>query len=175
MLPEGFVLMFDNYHEINGNSAFHNVLNEALMRIPASGNVMVISRTEPPGIFSRLREDSVLAVVSNEEIKFTPDETGALIKLRSGNGHNRETVEKLHNWTDGWAAGLVLMLEQHKMGVEAVGKGGLKDYQSIFDYFSAEIFDKTDPSAQDFLLRASFFSVHDREDGESDGGETIIR
>jgi DNA-binding SARP family transcriptional activator len=157
MLPEGFILVFDNYHEINGSPLFHNVVNEALTRVPEHGNVIVISRTEPPAVFSRLKANSMLEVVDNEKIKFTPEETGALVKLRSGKDNNLEAVTRLHNSTDGWIAGIVLMLEQHKMGIEAAEKGGLKDYQSIFDYFSAEIFDKMDPSTQDFLLRTSFF------------------
>ncbi len=157
MLPEGFVLVFDNYHEVEDNPLFHFIMSEALMRIPEYGNVIVISRTEPPGIFSRLRANSIMEIVDNEMLKFTPEETSALIKLHSGKDHNNEAVTRLHNWTDGWAAGIVLMLEQHNMGLDAAEKGGLKDYQSIFDYFSAEIFDRLEPKTRDFLLRTSFF------------------
>ncbi len=157
MLPEGFVLVFDNYHEINGNPVFHNVVNEVLSRVPEHGNVIVISRTEPPGIFSRLRANSMMEIIDNELMKFTPEETNGIVQIRSGKKLGSEVIERLHNLADGWAAGIVLMLEQNNLELEAVEKGGLKDYQSIFDYFSAEIFDKMEPSTQDFLLRTSFF------------------
>ena len=157
MLPEGFVLVFDNYHEINGNPLFHTVMQEALMRVPERGNVLVISRAEPPDTFSRLRANSLMEIVRNETIRFTPEETADLIRLRSGENHSQETVKKLHDLTDGWAVGIILMLEQDNARLDAASRGKFKDHQTIIDYLSAEIFDRLDPAVQDFLLRTSLF------------------
>ncbi|MCL4479051.1 MAG: hypothetical protein M1381_08155 [Deltaproteobacteria bacterium] len=157
MLPKGFVLVFDNYHEVNANPLFHTIMHEALMKVPEYGNVILISRTEPPDTFSRMRANSMMEIIGNEQIRFTPEETGELIRLRSGESHTHETVNKLHDWTDGWAAGIILMLEQDKARLDANSQNGFKDYQAIFDYFSAEIFDRLEPAMQDFLLKTSFF------------------
>ena len=157
MLPKGFVLVFDNYHEVNANPLFHTIMHEALMRVPGHGNVILISRTEPPDLFSSLEANSMMEIVGNEMIKFTPGETQELIKLRSGNGHNKEMVNRLHDWTDGWAAGIILMLERNKEKLDSASQEDFKDNQAIFDYFSAEIFEKMKSADQDFLLKTCLF------------------
>ena len=157
MLPEGFVLVFDNYHEVNSNPLFHTIMHEALMKVPEHGNVLLISRTEPPDTFSRMRANSMMEIIGNEQLRFTPEETGELIRLRSGTSYTHETVKKLCDWTGGWAAGIVLMLEQDNAKVESASQDSFKDYQAIFDYFSAEIFDQLAPDMRDFLLKTSLF------------------
>ncbi|MGC8580299.1 MAG: BTAD domain-containing putative transcriptional regulator [bacterium] len=158
MLPKGFALVFDNYHEVNSNPLFHTIMHEALITVPEHGNVILISRTEPPDTFSRLRANSMMEVINNEMIKFTPEETHELIRLRSSENHTPDIIKKLHDWTDGWAAGIVLMLEQHKGGLDAISDRDFKDYQAIFDYFSAEIFDRLTSEMKEFLLKTSLFS-----------------
>ncbi|MGB9736255.1 MAG: BTAD domain-containing putative transcriptional regulator [bacterium] len=158
MLPKGFALVFDNYHEVNSNPLFHTIMHEALITVPEHGNVILISRTEPPDTFSRLRANSMMEVINNEMIKFTPEETHELIRLRSSENHTPDIIKKLHDWTDGWAAGIVLMLEQHKGSLDAISDRDFKDYQAIFDYFSAEIFDRLTSEMKEFLLKTSLFS-----------------
>ena len=157
MLPAGFVLVFDNYHEINGNPLFHTIMQEALMRVPEYGNVIVISRGEPPDTFSRLRANSMMEIVRSESIRFTPEETGDLMRLRSGENYPHETAKKLHDLTDGWAAGIILVLGQDNARLDAASPGRFKNYQAIIDYFSAEIFDRLEPNIQNYLLRTSLF------------------
>ncbi len=158
MLPKGFVLVFDNYHEVNSNPLFHTIMHEGLMKVPGHGNVILISRTEPPDTFSRMRANSMMEIIGNEHIKFTPEETGELIRLRSGESHTHDTVKRLYDLTDGWAAGIVLMLEQDNAKLDSASQDSFKDYQAIFDYFSAEIFERLTLEMQDFLLKTSLFS-----------------
>ncbi len=176
ILPKGFVLVFDNYHLVNPNPLFHTIMYEALIRVPDHSNVVLVSRTEPPDTFSRLRANSMMEVVDHAMIKFTPEETGELIRLRSGESHTYDTVKRLYDLTDGWAAGIILMLEQYKDRLDVVSQGDFKDYQAIFDYFSAEIFDRLTPDMQDFLMKTSLFSymtedmanrITKRDDAES--------
>ena len=157
MLPKGFVLVFDNYHEVDSNPLFHSIMQEALMKAPDHGNIIVISRTEPPDTFSRIRANSMMDIIGNEQIRFTPEETGELIRLRSGESYTHETVKKLHDLTDGWAAGVILMLERDKEKLDVASQKEFKDNQDIFDYFTAEIFDRLAPDMQNFLLKTCLF------------------
>ncbi len=157
MLPKGFVLVFDNYHEVNSNPLFHTIMHEALLKAPDHSNIIMISRTEPPDTFSRIRANSMMEIIGNEQIRFTPEETGELIKLRSGESYTHETVKKLYDWTGGWAAGVILMLERDKEKLDVASQVEFKDNQDIFDYFSAEIFDRLAPDMQNFLLKTCLF------------------
>ncbi len=157
MLPRGFVLVFDNYHEINQSPLFHTIMSEALMRVPERGTVILISRSEPHPVYTRLRANSLMEVIDRDSIKFTPEETRELIRMRSGNVQDRQLMERLYQWTDGWAAGIMLMLTKDSQGLKTEAHSGSKDYQAIFDYFSSEIFQRLGPDIQDFLLKTCFF------------------
>lgn len=70
---------------------------------------------------------------------------------------SRETIQHLHATTDGWAAGLVLMLEGVKRGIEPQLLGRLTP-EEIFDYFAKELFDRTEKEVQEFFLKTAFLS-----------------
>ncbi|MEW6187706.1 MAG: hypothetical protein AB1585_18400, partial [Thermodesulfobacteriota bacterium] len=65
-----------------------------------------------------------------------------------------EVIDQLHRTTDGWVAGLVLILESMKRGVEPQTIQKMAP-QEIIDYFGKEFFNKTDKTAQDFLLKTA--------------------
>ncbi len=157
MLPRHFILVFDNYHEIGQDAFLHRLVSETIMRMPQQGNIILISRTEPPEPFSMLITKSMMGIIGNESIKFTPEETAMLVRRLSGKNQGKETIQRLQHWTDGWAAGIILMLEQHKKQLEMPTRDSFSSRESIFSYFSAEVFDRINPEIRDFLMRTSFF------------------
>jgi DNA-binding SARP family transcriptional activator len=82
-------------------------------------------------------------------------ESVGLVRLRAKQKQSKEAIKDLHNMTSGWAAGLVLMLESVRRGIEPKILGNLTP-EEIFDYFGKEIFDKTDKKIQDFFLKTAF-------------------
>lgn len=157
MLPERFVLVFDNFHEINSSPVFHTIIREAAERIPEHRNIVLISRTDPPAAFIRMRANSEMEVIDNEALKFTTAEIRRLEHLHHRRGPGEKEIQELYNWTDGWAAGIVLLLGPYRVFEKPAARGGRIDRQAVFDYFSSEIFNRLDPAIQDFLLRTSFF------------------
>lgn len=157
MLPGQFVLAFDNYHEINSNPVFHTIIHAVLMNVPEHVNIIVISREPPPPALIRLRANSTMELIDNELIKFTPEEVQRLIHLRLGIDAAKETTKQLHSYTDGWAAGIVLMLEQNKQHEKLIAWEDLKNKQALFNYFSTEIFNRIQTKTRNFMLRTSFF------------------
>ncbi|MEW6184813.1 MAG: BTAD domain-containing putative transcriptional regulator, partial [Thermodesulfobacteriota bacterium] len=65
-----------------------------------------------------------------------------------------EVIDQLHRTTDGWVAGLVLILESMKRGVEPQTIQKMAP-QEIIDYFGNEFFNKTEKTIQDFLLKTA--------------------
>jgi DNA-binding SARP family transcriptional activator len=151
----GFVLVFDNYQEVPSESPLHNVILNGMSRIPAWINVILISRTEPPPDFIRLRANHQMEVVGWDELRLTFEESAGMALLRSKQRLSRETVKILNEMVDGWAAGLVLMLEGMKRGIEPQELQKLAP-EEIFDYFGKELFDKTDNQIQEFFLKTAF-------------------
>jgi DNA-binding SARP family transcriptional activator len=152
-LPSPLVLVLDNYQETPLHSRLHEVLTEGLAGLPPGGRAIVISRHEPPDAFARLRLDGALRVVGADELHLTPRESAGIIRLRE-RACPPGLVRRLHDRADGWVAGLVLLLEEVG-AAEGDSAAGLSP-EAVFGYFAAEIFRKTDPQAQDFLLQTAF-------------------
>jgi LuxR family maltose regulon positive regulatory protein len=149
------VLVFDNYHEVPSDSPFHEVMLHAISRIPEGLNLIFISRGEPPPALIRLRANNLINILEWDELRLTPEESNAIVRLRTEQKMSRGTIQHLHNITDGWAAGLVLILEGTKRGIEPQLLGKLTP-EEIIDYFGKEIFDKTDKEIQEFILKTCF-------------------
>ena len=148
-------LIFDNYQEVPPNSSLHEIILNSLSRVPEGINIILISRTEPPPALIRSRANNLISILGWEELRLTLAESVGLVRLRAKQKQSKEAIKHLHNMTSGWAAGLVLMLESVRRGIEPKILGNLTP-EEIFDYFGKEIFDKTDKKIQDFFLKTAF-------------------
>lgn len=149
----GAVVVFDNYQDASG-PAFHDMTAEALEVVPEGTNVIVISRTEPPARLSRLRAGRKMRVIGWDEVRFSIDETQRMLE-GDGCSLSNEALGRLQSRTDGWAAGLVLIMEKAKSGGFESGVE-LKTQGEMFDYFASEVFSKTEGAIKDLLLKTSF-------------------
>ncbi|HWM44540.1 MAG TPA: hypothetical protein VNP36_19030 [Burkholderiales bacterium] len=150
-LKAPFAVVFDGYHAVPASSQLHEVMRVALETLPPGGRVLVISRGDPPAALTRLRANQALSVIGWEELRLTRDETGA-IAARRRPGFTTEAVDALYVRTQGWAAGLVLMLEQGKVSEPP----GSSSRQLVFDYLAGEIFQKSDARTQQLLLHTAY-------------------
>jgi len=150
-LKAPFVLVFDGYHAVPASSQLHEVMRVALEALPPGGRVVIVSRGDPPATLTRLRANQALSVIGWEELCLTREEAGA-IAARRRPGFSAEAVDALYARTQGWAAGLVLMLEQGKIS----DPPGSSSRQLVFDYLAGEIFQKSDARTQQFLLHTAY-------------------
>ncbi|NWG04641.1 MAG: hypothetical protein HXY44_17450 [Syntrophaceae bacterium] len=147
-------LIFDNYHEAPTDSFFHEIILNGLSRVPEGMNMILISRSEPPPAFIRLRANHQMEVIGWDELRFTFEESVGMVRLRSKQKLSRETVKHLNEMAHGWAAGLVLMLESLRRGIQPQ-LPGKHTSDEILDYFGTELFDKTDKELQEFFLKTA--------------------
>jgi DNA-binding SARP family transcriptional activator len=152
-LPQGSLLVFDNYHEIAPASPLHAMLNAACPEIPEGGNILVISRAQPPAVFSRARVSGTLETLEWEDLRLTADETAAVVARRGK--LDPTAVTAIHAQSGGWVAGVRLLLERGHADT-SVTLARPEALESAFDYFASEIFDSAPESLQRFLLRTAF-------------------
>ncbi len=153
-LKTPFILVIDNYQDVPVDSALHERLCEGLSRVPEGISIVIISRVDPPPAFARLRANGLIAPLTWQEVRFSLDETRALAWSKYAK-FSEADVDVLHARTEGWAAGLVLLMER---GLEAESNLRLDENLSreeIFDYFAREVFQKTDKDSQQLLLSTS--------------------
>jgi ATP/maltotriose-dependent transcriptional regulator MalT/DNA-binding SARP family transcriptional activator len=151
-----FVLVFDNYQDVPPDSGFHAAIQEALSIMPKGITVILISRSEPPQPFVRVRANSRIFILGWKEMRFTLDESREIVKRRGQSALPEETLAQVYAKADGWAAGLVLMTEAFKATGIGPQATGISTPRELFDYFAGEVIDKLDSETRDFLLNTSF-------------------
>ena len=149
-LKPPFAVVFDGYHEVPASSQLHEVLRIALEALPPGGRILIVSRGDPPASMARLRAHQTLSVLGWEELRLTREEAGSIVAQRQL-ALAAEAVDALYARTQGWAAGLVLMLAQARVAGAIAEAPGLPTRQLVFDYIAGEIFHKADVRAQQIL------------------------
>lgn len=111
-----FALALDDYQEVPEGSGFHEVLREGLYAVPDGVRVLVMSRGAPPPALARLQASSGVCHVGWQDLRFTPDEVMALVAAREGRRLCQASLTALFQRTEGWAAGVVLLLARLRLG-----------------------------------------------------------
>src|SRR5947207_11341045 len=107
-------LVLDSLHRVPPESSLHAVLEAAFSQIPKHCCVLVTSRSEPPASFARLRVTGEMVCIGAESLHFDANELAEFAKVR-GHPLAGEGVSQLFQRTQGWAAGIVLMLEHAQL------------------------------------------------------------
>jgi ATP/maltotriose-dependent transcriptional regulator MalT len=154
-LEAPFAVVLDGYHEIPASSPLHEVMRIGLQQLPSGVRVIVVSRGDPPASLARLRANRTLRALGWDELRLTRDESRLLVARRRPE-LSREAAAALYARTEGWAAGLVLMLEQAKVSGRIAEPPGLASRKLVFDYLAGEILEKSDARTQRFLLRTAY-------------------
>ncbi|MGA2651342.1 MAG: BTAD domain-containing putative transcriptional regulator [Terracidiphilus sp.] len=156
------VLIFDNYQTVPVDSPLHQVMAAGFSVLPENVNVIVISRGEPGPHFIRFRANSQMDLMGWDQIRFTLAELKEVVSRKlSGTllDMDAATLERLHAKSDGWIAGIVLMLHTILTdGFDAAWEGESAT-SGVFDYFASELLAEASEEVRTFLLKSSFSPV----------------
>lgn len=157
-IKQPFAVVFDNAHEVSELSLIHEILATGIDEVPKGISVIIVSRKAPPSQYSRLRVNGNLKTIGWSDLRLTSEESRQIVKTKAGKSFSDDDLNLIYQRTDGWVAGLVLL-------VESAGKSGLDRHDldrltpdAIFPYFASEIFYKTEIDTQTFLMKTSFLA-----------------
>jgi ATP/maltotriose-dependent transcriptional regulator MalT/DNA-binding SARP family transcriptional activator len=173
-----FALVFDNLHSAPADGALYRALEAGISQVPKQGCIIVASRNEPPATLARYRVTGELLCVGGDELRIEPGELGEIARTR-GQELDPGAVAQLHERTQGWAAGLVLMLEHAKLSGRIARLPGDAPPQAVFDYLAGEIFESFEPSAREILLRIACLPrvtarVAEAVSGQASAGRLLV-
>ena len=150
-----FAVVIDNYQEVASDARLHEVVRDSLDQLPRGANVIVISRNDPPPTFARLRVNGMMTFLGWNELRLTLDEAQGVVARGGRKKLTADALRSLHERTQGWIAGLVLMADQ--LDSEYTDEPPqLAAPQLLFDYFAGEVFQKMDARTQKMLLQSAF-------------------
>lgn len=176
-LRSPFVLVLDNYQDVSTQSAFHGVVLDAVAELPPDGCIVVISRGEPPPEMVRLRANRALQLLDWEDLRLTRSESDAIVSLW-GRTLPETGLAELYNKTEGWAAGLVLLLEHSLANGNIDLMPSSRAPQVVFDYLAGEIFQRFDERTRRLLIKTAFVpemtdGMAENITGDSGAGEIL--
>jgi len=154
--PDQVALVLDDYHLIQA-AAVHDSLTVLLERLPVQLRLVLAGRTDPPLPLARLRARGQLVELRERELRFTPQETAALLGEAVGLDLPEAAAAALAARTEGWAAGLqlaVLSLQGHgdPVGFVASFSGS---HRHVLDYLTEEVLARQPEPLVAFLLETS--------------------
>ena len=149
-------VVFDNLQEVPSDATIIQMLPLLAEQIPSDVQIIVVSRGDPPPTLGRWIAADQLVVFSAEDLKLSRSETEEVIAAAGIGpvGKRPRSAEELYTLSQGWAAGLALLL---RLGAEGgtCADDGIPGSQAVFDYLASEVFSRLDDTLQEFLLETS--------------------
>jgi LuxR family transcriptional regulator, maltose regulon positive regulatory protein len=176
-LQRPLLLVIDDLHELC--PASRRQLESFFSLAPPRLRFALATRSDLPAGLHRLRLEGEVNELRADDLRFSIDEARALFQA-AGVSLSKETLEGLHERTEGWAAGLrlaALSLADHPdpdgFATEFHGSE-----RTVADYLLAEVLDHQPESVRRLLLRTSLLErvtapLADLLTGDSGGGRVL--
>ena len=156
-------LVIDDLHELTSAEALTQ-LTRLLEKLPQHVHAILATRRDLPLRLHKLRLAGELAEIRAADLRFTERETRQFLEA-SGIALSEAGVARLHQRTEGWAAGLRLAAmslasspDPERFVAEFSGSS-----RTVAEYLLAEMLDCQPPGVQQLLLRTALL---DRVNGE---------
>lgn len=176
-LQESVVLVLDDFHVLT-DPQVHDLLARLIETLPPEMHLVLSGRADPPWPMARLRAAGSLAEIRAGDLRFTRDETAALLNDKLGLDLSAEDLASLEGRTEGWVAGLHLAALSLRHAPDRHGfiQAFAGSDRFVLDYLMEEVLAQQPPEVESFLLKTSLLDrfnaglcdhVTRRDDGES--------
>jgi LuxR family transcriptional regulator, maltose regulon positive regulatory protein len=152
-LSEQLVLVLDDYHAIE-DERIHGGMAWLIEHLPGSLRIVMTSRVEPPLRIGTLRARGQLNEIDAAQLRFSLSEAESMFNDVHGLGLTPETVRRLHDRTEGWAAGLYLAVlsMRGREDASAFVASFTGSDRRVVDYLAAEVLAEQPEAELNFLL-----------------------
>lgn len=172
-LPQRFVLILDNYEQIN-EPTVHSALNYLLRRLPPQARVVVSTTQDPPLSLTKMRAHGLATILRAETLAFDELESSAFLDKVAGLTLPAAQRIALHRYTEGWPAGLCLLTQDlHAISHEAAriqlieslndGHEPPALWPAVEAYLREELFNGLPRHLRTFLMQSSILSTLNAE------------
>ena len=146
-------LVLDDYHAIY-DERIHEGMASLLEHLPNPLRVVITSRAEPPLGIGTLRARGQLNEVDAARLRFSRSEAESLLNEIHDLGLPAEMVGRLHERTEGWAAGLYLAVlsMRGREDVSSFMESFAGSDRRVVDYLGAEVLAEQPDDEVAFLL-----------------------
>ncbi|HVU70685.1 MAG TPA: LuxR C-terminal-related transcriptional regulator [Ktedonobacteraceae bacterium] len=176
------ILVLEDYHTIT-EPRVHETLSFLLDYLPETLHVVLITRVDPPLPLARWRVHRDLEELRAGDLRFSSQETRVFLQQAFPFPLAPETLVRLEERIEGWAAGLRLLTlaaqgrrDQHESEHLLATFSG--SHQHILEYLVADVLNAQPRQLQDFLLQTSLLPrlsapLCDALTGRQDSGQVL--
>lgn len=158
-LPAGMVLVLDDYHEVESSRVLDDILLVAMKELPDDRYLIVISRSVIPETLARPLAEGRLHFLGWEMLRLDDKEARHITHLRLPRKlRNDVPIEEFNRRTQGWVAGLVLIVQQILTGYLPSGSEPALTPETFNEYFGSGLFGQRENAALNTLMTLSYFS-----------------
>ena len=148
-------IVLDDLHAVRSEASLGSI-GYAIARMPPGARLVVSTRSDPAVGLAKLRATRALTEIRARELAFTVDEARELI-VSEGIELSDDSVDLLHERTEGWPAGLYLAalwlrdLDDPDAGVRAFAGSA----RHVGDYLTDEVLTALPAETREFLVQTS--------------------
>ena len=155
-VSDQFVVVLDDYHAID-DERIHEGVASLIEHLPATLRIVMTSRVEPPIRVATLRARAQLNEIDAGQLRFSLSEAESMLNDVHGLDLTPDAVERLHDRTEGWAAGLYLAVLSLRGREDASGlvASFTGSDRRVVDYLAVEVLGEQREEELDFLLHTS--------------------
>lgn len=153
--PSSALLVLDDLQHITHQEVLDD-LSHLITYLPANLHLIMLSRTAPPLKLTVLGLKENLLRIRAEDLRFT---SGEIYQYYQARGYflPNEDIQKVEDYTEGWAAALVavsLALKDERTRLQAISSFG-KSNLHIEAYLAEDVFHTWTKEQQDFMIKTS--------------------
>ena len=161
LLPQPLFIVLNNYQTVAEDALLHDIIAVAVGEVPAGCNLILLSRHQPPPVLTSLQISGKLGMIGADELRLNNEEARTMASLRNVHGITDSKSDHWNQLTDGWAAGLVLLIENARTETGQTAVTPMNDdvKDITFDYFGREIFRHMCRDMRKFLVTSAFLPI----------------
>ncbi|HVZ38395.1 MAG TPA: LuxR C-terminal-related transcriptional regulator [Candidatus Kapabacteria bacterium] len=172
-------LVLDDYHAIT-HPQIHRTLGFFIERMPQQMRLVISSRAVPPLSLARLRAQGDLDEIGETDLRFSPQETAALVRGVVDDHVSPETVHMIAEEMEGWSVMVQLAAQSvaRASRFDMLADESFGRYRYACEYLHGEILDRMPLETLLFLRRTSILerlsaSICSAITGRTDAGELL--
>lgn len=158
-MGQDFVLVLDDYQHLEPGAQLHGLLVHATNSLAPEVRLIVTSREEMPAQWLKVEAADKLFRVTWEQLRVTLNEVGDFLAMNPrlrGRKRDAMLIRSLHDYSDGWVAGLKLLLTNLGLESPSPQNHNLEDgRQAVFHHFSSSVIAEMDIETREILLKVS--------------------
>lgn len=161
-LNKPLAICFDDLHLMDEAKFATEFMNYLISDLPENCTIYVSSRTKPNLPIGRMRVQGSMKELEDIDLQFSRNELKELLSETWSLDIESHILEQLHKNIEGWAAGLVLMEDQLRIGglvPEMFSKHRVR--KNVYEYLAEEVMSRQSTEMQNVLEKSALMDPID--------------